>query len=281
MKQTLWCAAAALIAAGLLIYPQLVSAQGTPPGQSPASAPRPKSATPQSYPADQIAAGEPLFVSQCGFCHGRDTSGGEGGPDLTRSELVAEDNRGDQIGPLLQTGRMDNGMPAFTMFSEADVNAIVAFIHDQQAKFAELGGGRQAVADEDLEGGDAAAGRIYFNGTGGCSSCHSATGDLAGVGSRFEGLALIRRMLYPSGRPAPARPTVTFTLESGETITAPLAAEDEFSITILDPLGERQIFEKDQVSYEVRDPMQAHFALLSRYTDQDMHNVYAYLNTLK
>ena len=90
--------------------------------------------------------------------------------------------------------------------SGADLDAIVAFIHDQKTKAEALGGGRRSVDDADLATGDAAAGRRYFNGVGGCSACHSATGDLSGIASRYEGLALLQRMLYPSGRPAPARP---------------------------------------------------------------------------
>ena len=76
-------------------------------GQSPASRPSPKTATLQTYPIEQIQAGELRFTSQCGFCHGRDAAGGETGPDLTRSELVAADTRGDKIGPLLRAGRPD------------------------------------------------------------------------------------------------------------------------------------------------------------------------------
>ena len=79
--------------------------RGGPPSQSPASRVPPKTETPQSYPADQIQAGESRFISQCGFCHGRDAQGGESGPDLTRSLLVAGDVRGDKLGPLILAGR--------------------------------------------------------------------------------------------------------------------------------------------------------------------------------
>ncbi len=292
MKQAIWISTAALLAAGVMIAPGFAGAppgQGKAqtkakarprPGQSPASQAPPPDATPQTYPAEQIRAGETRFASQCGFCHGRDAAGGETGPDLTRSELVAADNRGDRIGALLKTGRPDEGMPAFNL-SAADLGAIVAFIHDQKAKFESLGGGRRSVDPADLDTGDAAAGRRYFNGAGGCAMCHSPTGDLAGVASRYEGLQLLQRMLYPSGRPAPPRPKVTFTLPSGETITAPLVVEDEFSVTVFDPAGERQTYDRSKVKYTIDDPMSAHFDQLGKYTDKDMHDVYAYLNTLK
>jgi cytochrome c oxidase cbb3-type subunit III len=291
MKQIIWISVVALIAAGVVIAQAPAGqaaaqgkgpekAQPRDPTQSPASQPRPQTVTPQTYPIEQIQTGELRFVSQCGFCHGRDAAGGDTGPDLTRSELVAEDTRGDRIGPLLRTGRPDQGMPSFNL-SDPDRDAIVAFIHDQKTKFEALGGGRRSVDVADLATGDAGAGDRYFNGAGGCSGCHSPTGDLAGIATRYQGLTLLQRMLYPSGRPAPARPTVTLTLASGEKLTGPLASEDEFTIAVLDPAGSRQAYEKSTVKFTIDDPMAAHFTQLGKYTDDDMHNVFAYLETLK
>lgn len=250
--------------------------------QSPASQPRPKSATPQTYSPEQVRAGEVGFGAQCGFCHGKDAAGGESGPDLTRAELVAQDTHGDKIGPVVRNGRTNAGMPAFSNLSEDELKSIVAFLHSQMDKFAELGGGRRSVEPADLATGNAAAGREYFNGTGKCSSCHSSTGDLAGIGKRLQGLNLLRRMLYPSGGPGrPAAAKATFQLPSGQTVVAPVAAEDEFSVTVLDPLGARQTYQRSAVKVTVEDPLSAHFDQLGKYTDADMHNVYAYLESLK
>ena len=234
----------------------------------------------QTYTNEQVQAGELRFAAQCGFCHGRDAAGGESGPDLTRSELVAQDMRGDKIGPLLRTGRVDAGMPAFQL-GDSELSSIVAFVHNQMEKFAALGGGRQTVEPEDLRTGNAADGRAYFNGAGGCSSCHSASSDLAGIASRYRGLALLQRMLYPTGRPDPAPPKAIFTLPAGETIVAPLVAVDEFTVTVLDPLGARQTYSRGAVSVKIDNPISAHFAQLGKYTDVAMHNVFAYLDTLK
>jgi cytochrome c oxidase cbb3-type subunit 3 len=248
--------------------------------QSPAARPRPKPVKTETYSAKQIQTGELRFVSQCGFCHGRDAAGGESGPDLTGSELVAADTGGDKIGPILRAGRPEAGMPSFHIDAE-ELKAIAAFIHTQANKFADLSGGRRSVDPEDLATGNAEDGRAWFNGAGGCSVCHSVTGDLAGVATRYQGLTLLQRMLYPSGRPAPAPPKAVFTLPSGQIISAPLAGEDEFSITVLDPLGARQTYSKDKVKVKIEDPMSAHFAQLEKYTDAEMHNVFAYLQTLK
>ena len=171
-------------------------------------------------------------------------------------------------------------MPAFQM-RDSELNAIAAFIHNQMDKFAALSGGRRSVEPSDLATGNAADGRAYFNGAGGCSACHSATGDLAGVATRYQGLALLQRMLYPSGRPAPSPPKAIFTLASGQTIIAPLTAEDEFTVTVLDPLGARQTYQRSAVKLKIDNPLDAHFAQLEHYTDATMHNVLAYLDTLK
>jgi cytochrome c oxidase cbb3-type subunit 3 len=281
MRLIIKISAIALIAAGSVIgQAPAGQTQGKPPapGQSPASLPPPKTVTQQTYPAEQIQAGEGRFTSQCGFCHGRDAAGGETGPDLTRSALVAQDTRGDKIGPLLKTGRPDRGMPSFDL-TAPEVGALVAFIHAQKTKFETLGGGRRAVDAADLATGKADAGRRYFNRKGGCSGCHSPTGDLAGIATRYQGLQLLQRMLYPSGPPAP--PKVTFTLPEGQTVIAPLAVQDEFSVTVLDPAGARRTYPRSTVKFKIDDPMSAHFDQLGKYTDKDMHDVFAYLETLK
>ena len=287
MKRAVWILAIALVAAGVAMgqapgAPRAGRARALPgdPAQSPASRPSPKTATQQTYPTEQIRAGEQRFTAQCGFCHGRDAAGGETGPDLTRSKLVADDIRGDKIGPLVRSGRADRGMPAFAL-TDPELTAIVAFIHDQKTKSEALGGGRRSVDAADLATGNAEAGQRYFNGTGRCSSCHSATGDLAGIASRYQGLVLLRRMLYPSGRPAPAPAKVVVSLPSGQTVMGPLESEDEFTIAILDPAGARQTYDKSAVKFRIDDPLSAHFDQLAKYTDDDMHDLFAYLDTLK
>src|SRR5205809_690705 len=92
-----------------------------PSTQSPASQPRPKSATSQNYTADQIREGEVRFGSQCVCCHGKGAAGGESGPDLTRAELVAQDSRGDKLTPVIRAGRPNSGMPAFPNLTQGEL----------------------------------------------------------------------------------------------------------------------------------------------------------------
>jgi cytochrome c oxidase cbb3-type subunit III len=259
-------------------------AQGGRGQGSPASVRPPQTATPQQYTAEQIAAGRTRFAAQCGFCHGRDAGGGESGPDLTRSPLVASDVRGDKLIPFVRAGRVDRGMPAFPL-PDADLTAIVAFIHDQKQQADSAVGGRRSVDATDLQSGNAAAGKRYFDTA--CARCHSASGDLSGIAGRLPPLALLQRMLYPSpggrGGPDPSRipQTVSVTLRSGQVVTGKLAYRDEFSIALIDSAGWQRSWPTSQVTFTVTDPLQAHVEQLGKYTDADMHDVLAYLQTLR
>jgi len=177
---------------------------------------------------------------------------------------------------VIRDGRVDKGMPAFRL-TDADLAAVVAFLHEQKGK-AQSPGARRSVDPSDLQSGNADAGRAYFNGAGRCSTCHSSTGDFAGLASRVKGLELLQRMLYPArGRGA----TVTITLASGERISGPLAYRDEFTIAVTDPSGRYRSFPANEVTFTVSNPLDAHAEQLGIYTDDDMHNVLAYLQTLR
>lgn len=237
----------------------------------------------QAAPAEQVQKGQSLFAAQCAFCHGRDAAGGEIGPDLTSSELVEKDVNGSEIGPVVLSGRIDKGMPPFNL-SDTDLAAVVAFIHEQKTKMESHAGRRRSVQAEDLLTGNAEQGKQYFNGAGGCAKCHSASGDLAGVASRSRGLALFERMLYPWGRRAdPSSPpaTATVTLPSGETVTGKLAYRDEFVIGLVDSSGWYRSWFKSNVKFKVNNPLEAHSEQLGKYTEETMHDVLAYLQTLR
>ncbi|HLY40068.1 MAG TPA: c-type cytochrome [Terracidiphilus sp.] len=224
----------------------------------------------------QAQAGRALFHQNCAFCHGRDAMGGETGPDLTQSELVKSDKTGEKIAEVIRDGRPAKKMPAFK-FSPQEVASIEAFIHARIA-FAELHpGGRRGVAVADLQTGNAQAGKQYFDGAGGCVKCHSATGDLAGIANRLQGLQLERRMLYPEG----AQSSVTVTLPSGKQISGKLAYLDEFTVALRDSGGTYHSWSISRVHYKVDAPVEAHAELFPKYSDDDIHNLMAYLQTLR
>jgi cytochrome c oxidase cbb3-type subunit III len=231
----------------------------------------------KSYPPELVRSGRDLFRQDCSFCHGRDAGGGESGPDLTRSKLVTEDVDGDKIGGVVRNGRPDKGMPRFDR-SDQQIASLVAFIHTQQNRALSRGmGGRKGVDASDLQTGNAEAGKRYFDGAGGCSTCHSPTGDLARIASRYRGLELEQQMLYPEH----TKSRVTVKPASGPTITGTLAYLDEFTVGLTDSSGWYRSWRTSDVEYKVDAPVNAHVELFSKYTDADIHNLMAYLQTLR
>jgi len=245
-----------------------------PPAAGPIKQDAPPAA--KSYPPDLVRQGGDLFRQDCSFCHGRDAGGGETGPDLTRSKLVTEDVDGEKIGVVVRNGRPDKGMPRFER-SEAQIASLVAFIHTQQHNALTRHGGRKGVDASDLQTGNAAAGKKYFEGAGGCSACHSPTGDLAGINSRFKGLELEEQMLYPRH----ANSKVAVTVASGQTVTGTLRYLDEFTVGLIDDDGSYRSWRTRDVQYKVDAPAKAHVALFEKYTDDDIHNLMAYLQSLR
>jgi len=241
-------------------------------------APPPASAaTPQETASSSaVQAGDAIFHQNCAFCHGRDAMGGESGPDLTQSKLVLGDKGGDQIGNVVREGRPGTKMPAFN-FSPQEIDDIAAYLHARVLAASSQQGKRRGVVPADLQTGNAAEGKAYFNGEGGCAKCHSPEGDLAGIASRYQGLQLEERMLYPRN----ARSTVTVTLPSGEKISGTLGYLDEFTVGLWDVHGQYHSWSTSRVKYAVDAPVEAHVDLFSKYSDDDIHNLMAYLQTLR
>jgi cytochrome c oxidase cbb3-type subunit III len=221
-----------------------------------------------------VENGQTVFRRDCAFCHGRDAGGGESGPDLTRSKLVADDVGGNVLAPFIRSGRPDRGMPAFHL-PEQEMSEIVAYLHNQRRQAEKNPGGRKGVDESDLQTGNAESGKAYFEKA--CSSCHSPTGDLAGLASRLKGLRLEERMLYPRG----AKANVRVTLPGGETVSGTLAYRDEFTVALRDSDGKYRSWSTAAVNFEVTDRAEGHVELLPKYTDDDIHNLMAYLQTLR
>lgn len=246
----------------------------------------------QSAPkaAPKTTSGQSVFAANCAFCHGRDATGAASGPDLTDSALVGKDVNGNLIGPVVRSGRPEKGMPPFAL-AQADLEAVVIYIHDRKKTVDENPGRRRKVSVEDISTGNADAGKRYFEGDGGCTKCHSAAGDLNGVAGRYRGLALMQRMLYPTSqnavapaegeKPKPNPAKVTVSLPSGQTVSGSLVHQDEFSIALRDASGWYRSWPVSSVKFTVDDPVKAHAELLAKYSDADIHNLVAYLQTLK
>ena len=231
----------------------------------------------RSTAASATIRGKQLFLRHCSFCHGRDAAGGESGPDLTRSRLVMRDVRGDRVRAVIHDGRIDKGMPPFPALTVPQVNDVIAFVRGQAKQLNSKPGGRRGVDVADLQTGNAEQGKAYFNGPGKCSSCHSPTGDLAGIASRREGLELEMQMLYPQN----AKAKLTVTTKSGKTYTGTLSYRDEFHIAMTDSDGWSKSWPVQAVDYKIDSPSDAHIEQFEKYTDDDIHNLMAYLQTLR
>ena len=240
---------------------------------------------------DQAAVerGKQMFVAQCGFCHGSNATGGQSGPDLIRSVLVMGDEDGKQLGEFLKVGRPDKGMPKFDL-KEEQARDIATFLH--QRIVAVINRGDYKILN--IVVGDAKAGEAFFNGAGKCNTCHSPTGDLQSIGAKYDPVTLQGRIVMPRGRggrgrgagqgqPPRSLPTVTVTLPSGQSFSGLLALITDFDVVLREDSGTLRSFTRDgdTPKVEVKDPLQAHVDMLSKWKDSDLHNMTAYLVTLK
>jgi cytochrome c oxidase cbb3-type subunit 3 len=239
-------------------------------------------------PVDAAAAerGKKIYEPACGFCHGPDARG-KSGPDLLRSTLVLHDDNGNQLGPMIRAGRPERGMPAFSAMTNEQVADISAFLHAGTMAVTN----RFAYEIKGLMTGDAKQGEAFFNGKGQCASCHSTSGDLSHIASKYEPAELQRRMLLPAPnmmdvfmgkKVKPAAPSrVKVTLASGEVHAGILVHADEFTVVMQDGVSSRSFDRTPEIKVEIDNPLAAHEAMLPKYTDAQMHDMLAYLETLK
>lgn len=228
----------------------------------------------KSAKAPEVAAGKTVFQQNCSFCHGANARGASG-PDLIHSTLVSHDANGDLVGQVVRNGRPDKGMPAFQL-SGTQIRAIAAYLHSEAhlaSTTYQRGPGEYPL--DKLLVGNAAAGKAFFEAK--CAECHSPTGDLAHVATKYKPIDLQSRIAFPSG----AVPTVTVTEPSGKVFTGSQVYSDEFVISMRDRNNWIHTWNRKLVKVEVKDPLAPHEKLLSTYTDENLHDLFAYLETLK
>ena len=253
-----------------------------------------------TFPAQQRTLADPAVIERgrgiyevsCRACHGPDLRGGDlGGPNLLRSPIVLNDEAGELITPIIQNGQATAGsqpMPPIGL-SDEDARAVAEYLRSVLATA--RGQGAPPAGSEvelDVLVGDAAAGESYFAAR--CGTCHSATGDLQGIGARMPDAkelqnAWVRgragRGFGPPSERSQAR--VAVTLATGERVEGALVRVDDFLVVLTRADGRQVSFTRrgDVPQVEIDDPMQGHTDLLPVYTDTDIHNVTAYLSTLR
>lgn len=230
-------------------------------------------------PPDEAAAkkGDPLYAANCAACHGKTARGGQA-PDLVRSVVVLHDEKDEEIGSLIKNGRPQAGMPAFPGLSGDDVHNISQFLKMQVELTANRGTYGQTYSGlRSQTSGDPRKGQEFFQAN--CVACHSASGDLAKIGAKFPQAATLQaRFIWPAER-GPEHATVT--TKSGKSVSGVVLKLDDFDVALRDATGEYHYWPRDQVQVQVEDKLGGHRALLPKYSDADLHNVTAYLATLK
>jgi len=248
----------------------------------------------QRPPGDpvEIARGKTIYGISCTGCHGADLRGGDmGGPNLLRSQTALLDQDGERIVPIIAGSRQSTGMPAIPM-SEVDAKAVAAYVRSILETI-----GRQGMppsigqAPASILVGNADAGRAYFAAK--CAACHSATGDLKGIATRIPDPKALQNSWVSGGGggrrgggggdATPRTVTVTVTSDAGEKVEGRLVRIDDFLVTLALGDGTMRSFRRtdDSPKVELHDPMKGHRDLLNLYADKDMHDVTAYLVTLK
>ena len=238
----------------------------------------------------QVARGKTLYAINCRGCHGADLRGGDlGGPNLLRSQVALSDLQGELIIPIIHGARQKMGMPAIGI-NDADANAVAAYVRSVietiQRQGAPPSEGQQAPS---VLVGSASEGKAFFAAK--CSGCHSATGDLSKVADRISDPKRLQNAWVAGGsrgeedeETSSARAvTANITLPSGESIEGKLVRIDEFLITLQLADGSQRTFRRSgKIPVVVlHDPLKAHRDLLSHYSNKDIHDVTAYLVTLK
>jgi mono/diheme cytochrome c family protein len=244
-------------------------------------------------PVDSQAAdrGRTVYGAECVSCHGPQARGTQNGSSLVRSLVVLRDRYGSEIGPLLKRGHkeMMSGRSSATLTD----TQIVDLAHFLRQRVNDSLRGSPIFQVQNVLTGDPGAGAAYFTGEGKCGTCHSPTGNLAGFGSRYEPVDIQQRFIFPGsgrggrGRGAGAAPsatamTVTVTPPGGQAVTGTLLQMDDFTVTLREASGETKSFTRaPDVKVVKNDPLAAHHALLDTISDKNMHDVVAYLETLK
>jgi cytochrome c oxidase cbb3-type subunit III len=296
MRHPVWSSAAIAV---FTVVSVAVSGQGggappQPPAGAPARQGRAVAPVDRPGPNDKMVVepaeaeqGRTVWASECISCHGADARGGSGGPNLVRSAMVLHDRYGSGLGPFLKEGHpMHSGKPS-TALTEAQV---VQLSHFLRQRITDTLRGSPLFDVKNVLTGDPKSGAAYFNGEGKCSTCHSATGDLADIGARLTPVNIQQRAIFPfaGGRGAAAAPssrtaiTITVTPPGGQAQTGTRIEEDDFFITLRDASGAlRTIKRTPGTTVATNNPLQFHIDLLERITGKQMHDVVAYLETLK
>ncbi len=235
-----------------------------------------------------VERGRKVYAAECVTCHGPSARGAQNGPDLVRSLVVLHDRYGSDIGPVMKKGHPLQSGAKSANLTQAQIEDLADFLH---FKVTDTLRSSPLFHAQNVLTGDAKAGEAYFNGDGKCSQCHSATGDLKGVGAKYDPVDMQQKFLFPKpafgrggrgGGGGGKQTMVTVTPASGPAVTGVLDKIDDFNVSLRDKDGEYHAWTRSSsLKVKVDDPYKAHYELLDRISDKNMHDITAYLESLK
>jgi len=250
-------------------------------------------------PQDVIVRGKGLYEANCASCHAVDMRGGPSGSNLLRSGTALADQHGELVGPAVA-----KHTPAITLIS-ADTVAIAEYLHSVHATMGGQGSppGRNPTGlDLNILVGDAAAGATYFNAA--CSKCHSITGDLAGIGSKYPDARALQNAWVSGqggrfggggggggggrGGGGGGGNAATVTMADGSKIEGSLVRKTDWLVVLTLADGTRKSIARNPDTglpkVDVKDPNEAHKKMVLELDDpanKRMHDVTAYLWSIK
>jgi cytochrome c oxidase cbb3-type subunit 3 len=241
-------------------------------------------------PQDVLVRGKSLYEGNCASCHAADLRGGPKGANLLRSGTALSDQHGELVGAAVARHN-----PAVTLVP-ADSVAIAEYLHSVLATT----GGQGSPPGRNPEGitlnllvGDPKAGATYF--AAACSTCHSLTGDLKGIGSKYEDVRALQNAWVAGtssrfggggrGAGGAGNPAIV-TLADGSKLEGTLVRKDDWLVVLKLPDGTRKSMARTNgvPRVDVKDPSAAHKTMVLELDDPDnkkMHDVTAYLWTVK
>jgi len=242
-------------------------------------------AHPQAAP-EVIARGKVIYDANCASCHAADMRGTDTGINIIRTQRVLDDNTGELIAPFLQAGHPAANKKTFN-FDAGQITDLAGYIHTKRAQ----GYDASRNQPDSVLVGDATAGQAAFQAR--CGKCHSVTGDLKGFGAKFTNPQTLQNTwIMPGGggrggfgggttNVPPA--TVTVTLANGKKLEGRLGRIDDFIVILTDADGVAHTISRngDIPKVEIHDPLADHRHLMRVYTDKEIHDITAYLVTVK
>lgn len=272
------------LAAGMALPLAAATAQDVPTGGGRGGGtPEQRAAATRAFlglgPAPDKAAaalGAPIYQKNCAFCHGPQARGAEG-PNLIVADTVLGDDHGEHLTPFLKAGRPEKGMPAFKTLSDDELKEVSEFLHMQVEDVANRG----TYQLQNIVVGDPDKGKAYV--AANCTSCHTE-GSFEHIASKFRSADQLQRGWVWPNRPADNSLAITATVKAndGSMVTGRVTQISDFKITLIDSAGKTHVIPRDAgVDVQTKDPLAAHQKMIDTLKNFDMHNVTAYLESLK